>query len=333
MDELIKNADSLRIRRLIRVAAKASVGEVKNVLNELYFSDVETTEDWADVERWNDWYDAALFDTVAKSDIPEIVKATLDSTDKVMQEALDADPWWKTLSTDSKDRLWLSLIQAYQNSMSESAHQMASFLYEMGSINNPYPDTTVFDLKDAKVTKYLDSVASAIIKRTNEGSGYYLRRIIVSEVRRALSDKQVAGGLVDGTVTLEQLFDNPLWMSLLVSSIQSSLISTMDMRMQDIPGNEEVSVNRMARTEMYRRTGLKKKAWRTLGANPCAEYCIPNEKMGFVPIDHVYLASYPEGVLQPQAHSHCECDEIFDKVELMSLAKKGKFKLWSGGGD
>jgi hypothetical protein len=330
MDDLIKNADSIRIRRLIRVAAKASVGEVKTVLNEIFYS--ASDANWVDVERWNDWYDNVLFDAATEDDMPDIVKATLDATDELMQKALEADPWWKTLSEDNKLRLWTALIAAYQNSMSETAHQMASFLYEIGSINNPYPDTTAFDLKDKKVLAYLDTVATAVIKRTNDGSGYYLRRIVVSEVRRALSNPEIAQGLVDGTVTLEQLFDNPMWMGSLVSAIQSSLMATMNMRMNDIPGNEEVSVNRMARTEMYKRTGLKKKAWRTLGANPCVEFCIPNEKMGFVPIDHVYLASYPEGVLQPQAHNHCECDLVFDKVELMSLAKEGKFRLWNGEG-
>lgn len=328
MDNLIRDATDVRLRRLIRVAAKACEDEVSTALNEIFYS--ASDADWGDVDRWNAWYDNFLFGDMEKSEIPEIIQSSAKQVEEVMQKAMEADPWWKTLSKDNQLLLFTALIAAYQNSMSETAHQMASFLYEVGEIPNPYPNSTAFVLNSEKVKKYLDSVAMAIIQRTNDGSGYYLRRTVISEVRKALSQPAVADGLHNGTITLEHLFDDRLWMSSLVSAIQTSLIGITYMRMEDIPANEEITVNRMARVEMYKRAGLKQKAWRTLGPNPCEKFCIPNEKMGFVPLSHVYLASYPEGVLQPQAHNHCACELVFSRTEIVELAKSGKFKIWNG---
>jgi hypothetical protein len=44
----------------------------------------------------------------------------------------------------------------------------------------------------------------------------------------------------------------------------------------------------------------------------------------------VYPASFPEGVLQPQAHNHCACFLQFDQDELTDVLKSGKFKVWNG---
>lgn len=328
-DNLIRDASDVRCRRLIRVAAKAVEGEVGTAINELYYSEVK--KDWKLVEGWNDWYDQVLFDAIDKSEVPEVVLSDVDRVNEVMQKALDADPWWRTMSKDNQIKLFTALIESYTHSMSETAHQMANFLYEVGEYPHPWPDSTAFDLTDEKVRKYLDSVATAIIQRTNDGSGYFLRRIVLSKVRRALSIRSIADGLHNGTITLEHLFDDRMWMSSVVSAIQTALIQTMEVRSQEIPANEDLTTNRMARVEMYSRAGLKLKAWRTLGPNPCTQYCIPNEKLGYVPLSHVYQASFPEGVLQPQAHNHCACELVFSREEIVNLAKSGKFKIWSGG--
>lgn len=328
-DTLIANATSTRIRRLIRVAAKLQEGEVKTALNEMLYGGSEV--DWEDVKALSDWYDMILFDL--EEDVPEVIREALSDQDKVMDEALDKDKWWETLEEDAAlIGILQGLISAYQNGMSETAHQMAAYLYEIGESNSPVPEITFFNLQDEKIKSLLEKFASKIIERTNDGSKYYVRRIVMSEVRKALSRPDIASGLMDGTLTLEHIFNDDRLMDSIVIGIQAAIIDVMHSRLNVIPTGEEVTVNRMARTEMYKRAGLTKKAWRTLGPNPCDKYCIPNEKLGFVPLSHVYLASFPEGVLQPQAHANCECDLIFDKAELSEVAKEGKFRMWGGEG-
>lgn len=328
-DQLITNATNVRLRRLIRVAAKLQEGEVKTALKELYYSG--SGADHENIEALNEWYEKVLFGI--EEDIPEAISLALTDQDKLMDEALDKDKWWDTLD-ESKDLIAIlqALIIAYQDSMSETAHQMSSYLYEIGATSTPDPEITFFSLQDEKVRRVLEKFATKIIERTNDGSRYYIRRLVMSEVRKMLTSKAIAGGLLDGSITLEHIFNDDRLMNLMVAAIQAGLMDILHQRLEVIPAGEETTVSRMAQVEMFKRAGLRKKAWRTLGPNPCEKYCIPNEKLGFVPLSHVYLASFPEGVLQPQAHANCECDLIFNKDEIADLAKSGKFRIWGGEG-
>lgn len=330
-EDVVKNATDVRIRRLIRGAVKVSVGEVKSVLNELYYSGSDTEKpDWNLVTNWTAFYDHVLFDMVDKSEVPEIVLSSLTDKEQAMSDLLRSDPWWKTLTDDRKAALVVALVAAFQIGMRNTADQMVAHLYETGAINYSTPEVTAFDLRDPKVLAEVERFAQKIIDRTNDGTEYYLRRITLSEVNRALSEKNVADGLVNGTLTIGQLFDNTVWMNHLAVAIQSALISILQERLKIIPPNEELSTMRMATVEMYKRAGLTRKWWRTTSENPCPQYCIPNQQLGYVPLDHVYSASFAEGVLQPQAHNHCQCLLMFDQDELTDVVKSGKFKIWNG---
>ena len=329
--DTIQAATNVRIRRLIRGAVKASAGEVKSVLNELYYSGSDTEDSrWDDVDAWNLFYDHVLFNLVDKSEVPMLVLDALSDKEKVMTDLLNADPWWKTFSNDQKAALTAALIAAFQVGMRDTAQQMVAYLYETGGVNYSTPEVTAFDLRDPKVRSKVEKFAQDIIDRTNSGTEYYLRRITLSEVNRALSEKPVADGLNNGTLTIEQLFDDNMWMERLAVAIQSALIAILAERMKIIPMNEDLTAQRMATVEMFKRAGLTKKWWRTTSIDPCVQYCIPNQKLGFVPLSHVYPASFPEGVLQPQAHNHCACFLQFDQDELTDVLKSGKFKVWNG---
>jgi hypothetical protein len=247
-----------------------------------------------------------------------------------MSEMLNTDPWWKTFSNDQKAALTAALVAAYTVGMRDTAQEMVSYLYETGDLNYSTPQVTAFDLRDPKTKAEIEKFAQQIIDQTNSGTEYYLRRITLSEVNKALSEKTVADGLRNGTVTPESLFNDTMWMERLAVAIQSALIVIMADRARVIPVNEELTAQRMATVEMYKRAGLTQKWWRTTSEVPCDQYCIPNQKLGFVPLSYVYDASFPEGVLQPQAHNHCACLLQFNQDELTNVVKSGKFKVWSG---
>jgi hypothetical protein len=117
----------------------------------------------------------------------------------------------------------------------------------------------------------------------------------------------------------------------IVRGALAELESLVDLRSTTIADFETSRIDKIAAQEEYKQSGLKTKAWKCYGDNPCPT-CLENESQGFVPVDFKYKSVFTDDEIEaPPAHPKVEhCGLIFDRSELADLYNQGKFKLWYG---
>ena len=152
----------------------------------------------------------------------------------------------------------------------------------------------------------------------------------MSSIRDTMSTSPYSEQIKQGIDINTILSDNRV-IRTIVQLALLELESMVDLRSTTIAEYETNHIDKLAVQEEYKRSGLKTKAWRCYGDDPCP-ICLDNQSQGFVPVDFKYKSVFPDDEIEaPPAHPKVEhCGLIFDKAELADLYNQGNFKLWLG---
>ena len=313
-DKMMGKDLSVYLTKLVWVAAKKMYPQANTISKAL------TQEE---VEVWRTLFDDTLFGQQAQ-DTPEVFKNAVDTYMEDVEKALDEEDWWE-LELLAGTLAGMFAV-AYESGLKHTSMTMARDLYFRGLL--AYPNLTApFSVQNPAIQEQLLAMATETIKNVNNGTKYYVSRIVLSKVKEAFTSEEVLTKIVDGA-SVEDILSDAIFTQAIVSDILDELNLTMNSRVGVISEFELDKITHEAAVEEFRRVGLTKKAWKTYGRNPC-DNCISNREKGFVPLSFVYQSTFG-GILRPTAHPHCECGLDYDSKELESVAKEGRFEIWYG---
>lgn len=316
LEKISNDATDVRIRRLIRSVAKNVYNEVRSVLTELSEQDLDL---------WNIWHDKVMFGE--EKDTPAETLRALDNSYEDINKPLDEDEWW--LFDVEMEAILTALTLSYIASMKSTAQELVEILYEYGFIDSPYiVPMPSFQLTNEKVIGYLEGRAASMVTNVNDGTKYYLQRILISSVRKSLTEPEIIN-LIKNGVDIEEILNDNIFMQKLSQSVQEEIASMTDARLQSIVSFEIRSAENQAQLDQYKRVGLASKKWNHFGADTPCEVCESNEKEGYVPLDFEFQSVF--GTCQtPPAHPHEHCGIGYNRSELFQRMLSGKFKPWTG---
>jgi len=237
------------------------------------------------------------------------------------QDELDqliAGEAWHVLPADLVDQLLESYTDAYSGGAIQAAIEA---LRSLGDLT-PGID---FNLTNPATLAQLEEKAALLVTRINDGTKFYLKRMLVSGVEEGLASPEIAalirqGASVDTILKQEGFLDG------IVQAAKAELTGMTPARVTSIVNTEINRSESMGRLDQWREMGLTRKFWRTFG-NAC-DICRGNEAKGFVEMAFVYDDVF-DGTLTPPGHpSICRCSIEFDEQELMG--KAGELKVWTG---
>jgi len=333
-----EKAEPPRLRRLIKVITRAMVPMLQKTFGVI--------DDDAIERVWLPEMQALEFDLPSELDSLVIRQTTQELRD-MLDEHLDDDPWWKTATAWEKSEILAIFRASYEAGLEDMALNMVRSLYEEGLASVPTLAPTIdFDLVDHKVIRALEHKAAEMVTHVDEGTKYFLKRIVVAGVRRGLSRQKMAAAIRDGQ-SAERILRDEGFMDDVIDQIMNGLIEMTEKRAMSIVNTEVKGALVAGQLEQIKRTGLTKKGWRHFGergvtaagnVHPCP-VCVRNEELGFVPFEYLYETVFKRGGPQgdgkapgPPAHPNvCHCSIVFDEAELFATVKKGEFAPWLGG--
>jgi hypothetical protein len=318
-DEMLKRMGDIQLRRLIRAALKAQFPIASKALVNLSEAD---RAQWAG-ERIKSWFgEDSIFD-----DIPQVQKVDKEALDE-MERLLENDKWWE-LPPETIAEVLEVLDLAFSEGATVAAEMVQQFLYEEGLVNSPDLIGFNFDLKNPVTLARLDADAAVMVRRVNDGTKFYLKRIIASGVDEGVSSQEIALRIQEG-----QSLDTILKESELVAKVTNRARQEIEglsaNRIMSIVNTEINRAESEGRLAQWTKQGLTRKAWTHSGSDVPCKVCTSNIEQGFVPMDHKFNSVFgKETVLTSPGHPGvCHCAIFFDEDEL--IAKAGELDVWNG---
>lgn len=251
--------------------------------------------------------------------LSHIQKAEADSD---WQEGLDrviAGEAWHVLPADLVDQLLESYTGAYSGGAIQAAIEV---LRSLGDLT-PGID---FNLTNPRTLAQLEEKAALLVTRINDGTKFYLKRMLVSGVEEGLASPEIAALIREGA-SVDTILSRQGFLDGIVQTVKAELMGMTPARVESIVNTEINRAESEGRLGQWREMGLTRKFWRTFG-NAC-DICRGNEAKGFVEMSFVYDDVF-DGTLTPPGHPNvCRCNIEFDEQELMS--KAGELRVWTGG--
>lgn len=317
-----------RLRRLIRAMTEHMTPQVANAAKSL--SDYQIERMWLPEMQKLTFGEESQLDSV-------VMRDSIEDAQKVLDEHLKDDRWWQQASTVERAQILEIFALAYERGLAEQAILMIRALYEQGLRSSPVVGLS-FDLTNPAVIQRLEDSAALLVSRIDEGTMYFIRRIITAGVRQGLARPRIAQALRDGE-TAEQILQDEGYMQDVIETVLDGMIEMTEYRTDSIVNTEINRVYNEAKLEQMKRSSLTKKFWKHLGKrgttdagnkHPCP-ICLGNERLGEVPIDYVYKTVFEEGAQTPPGHPGvCHCAVRFVEKELFKLAEEGEFTPWAG---
>jgi hypothetical protein len=318
-DAMLKRMGDIQLRRLIRAALKAQFPIASKSLVNL--SEADRTQ-WAE-ERFKAWFgEASIFD-----EIPQVQKVDKEALDE-LERLLENDRWWE-LPPEVIAEVLEVLDLAFSEGATVAAEMVQQFLYEEGLANSPDLIGFNFDLKNPVTLAELDAKAAQMVRHVNDGTKFYLKRIILSGTDEGLSSQEIGLRIQEGDSLDEILKDSQL-VPKVVQRAKQEIEGLSEARIKAIVGNEIAKAETDGRIKQWDKQGLTTKRWVHTGVDTPCSVCQTNIDEGFVPIDHMYTTVFGEAdSLGPTGHPHCHCHAEFDEAEL--IAKAGELGTpWDG---
>jgi hypothetical protein len=321
-------SEPVRLRRLIRAMTKHMVPEMVNVVKAL--SDYQIHSFYLPEMHALTFGEPSELDSLAMRNI-------LDEAKKVLDTHLEDDDWWKTASAYERASILSIFAEAYERGLAEQALLMIRALYEEGLRPSPAVGIS-FELTNPAVIRRLQESAGLLVRRIDEGTMFFIRRLIVAGVRQGLASDRIAAALRDGA-RAEAILADEGYMADVIEAVLEGMIEMSEARTNSIVNTEINRVENEAKRDQMKQSGLATKGWRHLGKrgvteagneHPCP-ICKGNEDLGFVPIDYVYATVFEEGAQTPPGHPNvCHCSIRFDESELFNVVGRGEFTPWAG---
>lgn len=315
LDSIAKRADDPHLEKLIRKVAPRVFAQVKVAASEL--------SERSDYDQWVAWHELAL----TSSDVEEDVRQAMEVVCAAADPPLEEEDWWQLDLSD--DDVLAILLSAYLLSLRSSADELIRELYLNGYLASPYLDPSInFSLTNEWVLRQLSEYAADMVRNINDGTKYYLKRILVRSIRDGLSEADILAKIRAGA-DIDSILSDNTFMQRMADSVRQDLARLTEDRLKSIISYEISRAENQAYLDQYKRVGLKTKAWEHVGADEPCEHCTENMKAGYVPLDYEFRSSF--GTCEaPPAHPHEHCHIIYNRSELYSLASQGKFNIWTG---
>lgn len=311
-----------QLKKLIRAATRSLFPATEQALVEL--SDAEVAP-WLE-QRFLLWYE----EPSAFDDLPDVKKASQEVLD-ALDEILDTDTWWQ-IPDKTASALDLIMNLAFSEGATDAAQTLQELLYVEGMADSPDLIGFNFNLTNPRTLAELERKAAQLVTRVNDGTRFYIKRVITSGVEEGLSSPAIAQMIRDGAGVDEVLREGG-FTEAVIKEVRNELGTLNEYRTVSITNTEIAKAETDGRVAQWQETGLTRKRWVHTGAtgpdDPCP-FCKANIEMDFVPMDFMYESVFgPATTLGPPAHpsvDHCHIE--FDENEMID--KAGELTPWLG---
>ena len=319
--DIVRRMGEPQIMRLVKVATRALFPVAEQAFIEL--SDAELPA-WHE-ERLKAWFgEKSEFD-----EFPDVKKANGELLEK-MERVLDKEDWWHF---DVKiANLGLLYKLAFEEGATMAAEEAQAFLYTEGLADSPQIIGLNFNLTNPRTLAQLEKSAAQLVRRVDDGTKFYLKRIITSSVEEGLASPSIAEMIREGA-GVEEILKEAGYTGRVIKRVKAEVEGMSEGRTNSIVNTEVNRAESMGRLGQWSEMGLTRKAWRHTGAtgpnDPCS-FCQANIDLGYVEMDYMYDSVFgPSTVLSPPAHPSVDhCHIVFDEQEMVD--KAAELTIWSG---
>lgn len=235
-------------------------------------------------------------------------------------EKMIASERWFLLPDSISDAIYQAYIEAFSVGAISAISDVAAL--------HPYLEVGLdFTLTNPATLAQLEAQAAELVARINDGTRYYLKRMLVSGVEQGLSSPDIVD-LIKQNVGLDEIIKQGDFIDGIIAQIKADFPSLTTQRLDSIVNTEINRAETSGRVKQWGEMGLTKKQWATDQA-PC-DLCSANEALGYVPMDYLYNTVFGDNVADgPPGHpGECHCHVKFDEDELMG--KADSLKVWTG---
>lgn len=318
--EVIAGAGDPQLRKLIKKATRLLFPMVEQALIEL--SEAERPLWQAErVKMWGD--EPSEFDQY-----PDVLKQSAEVLD-ALEKTLDADKWWVVPETLAPG-IDLILREAFSEGATVAAELVQRLLFEEELVSSPDLIGLNFDLKNPQTLAKLEQKAAQLVTRINDGSKFFIKRIITSGVEEGLASPLIAEAIAEGASVAEILAQEG-FMNGVIEQAKFELGEMTRVRTNSIVNTEVAKAETDGRVEQWSQQGLTRKQWLHTGPDTPCRFCQANIDLGFVAMDFLYETVFgPAETQGPPAHPQVDhCHLAFDENEL--IANAGELTPWTGG--
>lgn len=317
-DDILKRMGDIQLRRLVRASLKSEFDlTVKAIIN----LSAEERPKWV-TERMKSWFDEeSIFD-----EMPQIKKAN-QATLAELEQLLNNDRWWE-LTEEEIAKIADVLGLAFSEGATVAAELIQQFLYESGVVNSPDLIGLNFDLKNPATLAELDASAAQMVRHVNDGTKFYLKRIIAASVDEGVSSQEIALRIQEKQ-SLKQILDESNLIEKVTNRTREEVERLTPSRIESIVNTEINRAESEGRLKQWSEQGLTKKRFAHTGTDIPCKFCQAAIDEGEVGIDFGYLNVFGERVQSPPLHptvDHCHVE--FSEEEL--IAKAGELNVWTG---
>lgn len=315
MKSIARSATTKRLNPLIDKVTRLLFSSVEATIVK---ADNETIEAWL-IERALMWYNlGSVFDNE-----PDVIKATQKQLDEI-EKLLGGD--WYFLPDNFKERF----LELYQDSYSEGAQfarQIVEDALKATGLDISPAFGIDFNLSNPLTLEQIDTHAANLVTQVNDGTKFYLKRMLASGIDEGLSSPKIAQLIRDGE-GISTILDDKRFTDGILNRVKGELEKLSESRANSIVNTEINRAESQGRLEQWTKTGLTKKAWVHTGPDKPCPFCTENIGMGLVSMDAEFTSVF--GATQtPPAHpqvDHCHIE--FDEKELID--KAGELTPWDG---
>ncbi|MCP4363173.1 MAG: hypothetical protein GY796_34665 [Chloroflexi bacterium] len=316
-DGMVGRMGDPQIMRLVKVATRSMFPDVTQAFLNIEAQDVN---DWQ-TERLKAWFgEPSEFD-----EFPDVMKATSETLSEIAK-TLAKDAWWM-FPTDVSPAAAIILRLAFSEGATEAAQDVQEFLYTEGLRDQPQIIGMSFDLKNPKTIELLEKSAAQLVTNVNDGTKFYLQRIITAGVDEGLSSPAIAEMIREGA-TAEDILNQAGYTGRVIDTVKSEVGNMTRARLTSIVNTEINKAESEGRRLQWREMGLTRKQWLHSGLDAPCPFCSANIARGFIDIDMPFVGVFGE-IQTPPAHPTVDhCHIAFDEKELMG--KADTLKVWTG---
>jgi len=318
--DMISRMETPRLMKLIKAATRQMFPDVTRAYLEIgapFFDIVQELK----AERLKAWFgEPSEFD-----DFPDILKAN-EGTLKELDAILKSEDWWK-LDPAIKAQISVIMQMAYSEGATRAAEIVQEFLYTEGLRDSPNIIGLSFNLKNKRTLKLLEKNSAKLVTQVNDGTKFYLKRIITAGVDEGLSSPAIAQMIQEGA-TVEAVLKESGYTNRVIDVVKSEVQAMTRNRTASIVNTEINAAESEGRRGQWKQMGLTRKGWSHTGGDKPCPVCIRNVERGLIDIDMPFLGVFGEIQGPPGHPGVCHCHLIFDEVELMD--KAGELDVWMG---
>jgi hypothetical protein len=317
-DEMLKRMGDIQLRRLIRAALKAQFPIASKAIINLSEAD---RSQWAE-ERFKAWFgEESIFDQIPQ--VQKVDKLALEDLEKLLEN----DRWWE-LPPEIVAQVLEVLDLAFSEGATVAAEMVQQFLYEEGLVNSPDLIGFNFDLKNPVTINRLNTDAATMVRRVNDGTKFYLKRIIAAGVDEGISSQEIAARIAEGQGLDEILRESEL-VAKVTNRARGEIEGLSAKRIESIVNTEIARAEGAGRIGQWKQMGLQRKKFEHTGTDVPCRYCQAAIDEGEVDIDFGYTDVFGGKVLYPPLHpsvDHCHVSTVDEEL----ISRAGELDAWNG---